>query len=98
MGMVCREISENAIAAHSSRSSADKMHDLEPVAVVQLRVWPLIARHDRAVELDGDPVRLHSEVIDQRGQGAVWRRLAFPIDHKVHQLIFSAAKQEEQAA
>jgi hypothetical protein len=82
----------------SHRTTSDEVDDFKLIAVVQFRAWPLAARNDLAVQFNGDTVRLHAKVLDQRAQGSGRRRLAFPIDHEVHDAIFAVIRQKTQAA
>ena len=42
------------------------MNNLQPVAIVQWRLRPLVTGHDFAVQFDGYAVRLHAESLDER--------------------------------
>ncbi len=53
-------------ACAGGRSAADEMYDLQPVAVFQWRLRPLLARHNFKVEFDGHAIRLHPQVFDER--------------------------------
>src|SRR4051794_27556338 len=64
------------------------MHNLKSIAFVEKGICPAIPRHNVAVQLDGDPVRLHAEALDQRGKcersRAVGKLPLFPIDVNFH--------------
>src|ERR1022692_1427704 len=44
---------------------ADKVHNLQTIAVLESCLWPLRAGDDLAIEFNGDAVALHSELLDQ---------------------------------
>ena len=46
-------------------SPADKMNNLQPIAVSERSLGPLRTRDDLAVEFDCDAVALHAELLDQ---------------------------------
>src|ERR1039458_236804 len=50
-------------------TSAHKVYDLQPVAIVAGGCAPVGAGHDLAVQLHGDAVGLHAQLFDQRVQG-----------------------------
>ena len=49
-------------------SSADKVNDLQPVTITELRLGPLGLRHDFAVQLDRNPISLHAEMVNEFSQ------------------------------
>jgi hypothetical protein len=69
-------------------SPADKMHDLQPIAIREQGVGPLRSRNYGAVVFDGDTVAFQTKVGDQflkmsgRRQARKLTRLA--IDYKMH--------------
>src|SRR5690606_33575391 len=50
-------------------AAADELHDLELVAGREPRGRVLVARHDVAVALDGDPALAEAELVQQVGDG-----------------------------
>jgi hypothetical protein len=46
-------------------SPADKMNNLQPIAVSERSLGPLRTRDDLAVEFDCDAVAFHAEALDQ---------------------------------
>ena len=68
-----------------SLSPAYEVGDFQVIAVVEGCPWPLCARNDVAVELDGDSIAFHAELFDELGQGErSGKRLLFAIDGKAH--------------
>ena len=66
-------------------SAADKVHDLKPIAVFERCVAPLRARHDLAIEFDGNAVALHAQLFDQlRQRQGIGKALFFAVDQQVH--------------
>lgn len=64
------------------------MYDFNVIAVLQqmLRMPP--ARHDFAVDLDGDAALGQVVLLQQRGEGAgFWKRQRVAIEHDVHAAI-----------
>jgi len=66
-------------------AAPDEMHDLEAVAVSEGSLCPLRPRNDIAVEFHGDPVGLHSELLDERGEVGSLVLLCFTVDDQVHE-------------
>src|SRR5499427_6690360 len=57
-----------------SRSSADKLNNLELIAFLERGVRPSVSGHDVAVEFNSDPVGLHAKQFDEsskRGNGCI---------------------------
>jgi len=63
---------ENNMPAESLdlASATDEMNDLEVVALVQMRVGPLGARHNFAVKFHRNTVSLHAKLVNKFGQGS----------------------------
>jgi hypothetical protein len=70
----------------SGPAAADEMDDLEAVAFGEERGGPAVAGDNVAVEFDGNAVRLHAELFDQRRQGeaAGGKLPLFAIDEQTH--------------
>src|SRR5258707_13847534 len=69
-------------------AAADKVHDLQLVAVFELRGLPVGARNNLQVEFHGNAVRLHAELFHQRSQSQPVREVAcFAIDMQGHEKI-----------
>ena len=49
-------------------AATDKVNDFQPVAFAKLRLGPLFARHNVAIEFDGDAILLHAQLLHQRGE------------------------------
>jgi len=61
------------------------MDDLQLVTVVEGGPRPLIAGSDLAVQFNGNPIGLHSQLLQQAGEGQRGVKLArFAIDLKCH--------------
>ena len=58
------------------RSAADKMNDLQKVAFRQAGFRPLIAGNDASVQLDGNTIGFHPQLVDQACQRE--RRVEIP--------------------
>lgn len=43
------------------RATADEVDDFQPVAILEQRLRPAVARDNGSVEFDGDPVGLHGQ-------------------------------------
>ena len=50
------------------RPAADKMNDLQSIAIVQLRLVPLCTGHNFAIEFNRHAISLHSQLLDELGQ------------------------------
>lgn len=70
----------------SGAAAADEVDDLEAVAFGENRGGPAVAGDNVAVELDGNPIRLHAELFDQGGQGETLagKLPLFAIDEQTH--------------
>jgi hypothetical protein len=69
-------------------AAADKMHDFEVIVIVQRGFRPLIPGNNRAVQLDGHPVGLKAELLDQRRQREIAGKAAgFAVDNQGHERI-----------
>lgn len=69
-----------------SRSSANKLHNLELIAFPERGIRPSVSGHDFAVEFNSDPVGLHAKRFDEsskRGNGC-FERAFFPVDLEFH--------------
>jgi hypothetical protein len=69
------------------RTSTHEMDDLETIALVEDRLRPTVAGNDIAIQFDGDPVELHAEGFDERGECEAiggFEGLFFPIDVEFH--------------
>ena len=65
--------------------SADKVHDLQPIAFYQFSARPLVPRDNIPIQFNRDPVRLHAQLFDQSLQRKrVFKRAIFPIDNEFH--------------
>ena len=65
--------------------SADKVHDLQPIPFYQFSARPLVPRDNIPIQLDRDPVRLHTQVLDQSlKRKGFHNRSIFPIDNEFH--------------
>jgi len=61
------------------------MYDLQPVAVFQWRLRPLLARHNFKVEFDGHAIRLHAQLLDERVESFHWsQRAMLSVNGEVH--------------
>ncbi len=62
-----------------------KVHNLQPVAIFQRRFRPLRARHNFAIEFDGDAVALHAKLLDQLSKGkSIVKNLILAINRQAH--------------
>ena len=53
---------------NSGTAAADEMNDFQPVAFAELCLGPLLARHNVAIEFDGNAIVLHSQLLYQGGE------------------------------
>jgi hypothetical protein len=61
------------------------MHNLQPVAIFELGFHPLRARDNLAIELYGDAIGFHPQLLDQlRQRQWTLKRLLVAIDEQVH--------------
>lgn len=89
---VTRSIPDKQSWKRVELTTAHKMHDLEPVAVPEAGLRPSRARNDLAVQLYGNPIRLHPQVLYERFQGErIGEITSFAVDMKFHLREFSQA-------
>jgi hypothetical protein len=50
-------------------TTTNEVDDLDPIVVAQIRRAPLVATHNRAIQLDGNSCGRQIELGDQLGQG-----------------------------
>jgi hypothetical protein len=50
------------------KTATDKVYDFQPVPFPKLRLRPLLARDDVAIEFDGDAILLHAQLLYQGGK------------------------------
>ncbi len=71
-------------------ATADEVDDLEAVALLESGLRPAVAGDDIAVELYGNAVGFHAELVEQRGKGELgWEIALFPVNVKLHGVIFA---------
>ena len=62
-------------------SPADEMHYFQLVAIFELSVGPACAWHDFQIQLDGDTIAFHAELLDERSKRQAIRKVArFTVD------------------
>ena len=61
------------------------MNDLQLVAILELGFLPFLASDDLEIELHGYAIRLHSQMIDERGKSeAVGKVAGFAVELEMH--------------
>ncbi len=66
-------------------SAADKVDDLQAVALRQVGFGPVIAGYDAAVQFNSDAIGFHSEFIDQTAESERRSKVAgFAVDLQFH--------------
>lgn len=61
------------------------MHDLKPITFHEWSLAPACSRHDLAIELHGDAIAFHLQLLDQlRQRQGIGKRALFTVNQQVH--------------
>ena len=83
--IVQRTCKDSGLAQLDAGASADKMHDLKLVISFERYGFPVRARDNLEIQLDGNAVRLHAEMGNKSSNGQAVREVArFAIDVEKH--------------
>ena len=87
-----------ATSLRDTAASAHEVNNLQAVSIIKRGLGPAIPRHNIAVQLHGDPIRFHSEHLDQGGEREGTRgieNLLFPVDVDFHRLMEWRQRQKD---
>lgn len=87
-GVLVHRADSKAPFVSCARAAADKVNDLQTVALGKFRLSPAVARHNLAIQLHGHAVRLHAQPFHKSREGKDGRKIAegafFSIDVQFH--------------